>query len=314
MGLFYFEIILNFETKSKVASKAFARIMESASADFDKGVFVRYGTPINKGSDASRWYSCLFKTENLYCVPEVKEIEELLIKVAQNAIRSSFTAEYNVREDEFITCASFKYSKQKLVTRFNCWTQRTDPDDPDEESTILVPKEGCGSHCRWYVCDGYRHGDHVVNIEAVKHEESFKKDGLLYDEFSDGLKLFECKSKEKTIIVPSEVEGMPVTCIGAYAFTSPNIDAVILPESVKKIEKGAFSGVSDIDIYFPETLTEIAESVILWGDSIRVHIPETVEFIEPYAFEDSKPIIYGKKGSFAQRYAKFRKLKFKKEP
>ena len=94
MGLFYFEIILNFETKSKVASKAFARIMESASADFDKGVDVCYGPPINKGSDASRWYSCLFKTENLYCVPVV-----LVAGFPLQAYRQFF---------RFICCQSFE--------------------------------------------------------------------------------------------------------------------------------------------------------------------------------------------------------------
>jgi hypothetical protein len=311
MGSFCFEIILTIKTKSKAVAKAFARAMEMTYADYERGFFC-IGISLDEFEKVAGECTCFIGINDCANVPRVKDIERLMINVAQNAIDKAFTAEYTIHDDEFRACASFKYRKRELVTSFNCWTEETDPDDP-EESTILVEKSGCGSTCHWYDCDGYRDGPHVVDIREVKHKNRFKKDGLTYEEYSYGLELVGCKSKERTINIPSEVDGVPVTCIGEVAFNSEDVDTVVIPESVKRIENAAFCGVFDIDIYFPSTLTELTEGVIVWGDNIRVHIPDTVTSIHIYAFCDCELTIMGKKGSCAAEYAKSRDFEFIEE-
>ena len=311
MGSFCFEIILTIKTKSKAVAKAFARAMEMTYADYERGFFC-IGISLDEFEKVAGECTCFIEINDCANVPRVKDIERLMINVAQNAIDKAFTAEYTLQDDEFRTCASFKYSKRELVTSFNCWMDEADPEDP-EESTISVEKSGCGISCNWYGCDGYRDGPHVVDISEVKHKSRFKKDGFVYEDYSYGLELVGCKSKERTINIPSVADGVPVTCIGEDAFDSEDIDSVVIPESIKRIEKCAFNGVSDIDIYFPRTLTEITEDVIIWGKKIRVHIPDTVTSIHIYAFGDSEPTIMGKKGSCAEQYAKDRDLEFVEE-
>ncbi|WP_321429181.1 leucine-rich repeat protein [uncultured Methanolobus sp.] len=114
------------------------------------------------------------------------------------------------------------------------------------------------------------------------------------------------------VIIPSTIEGLPVTCVGASAFKSnTNITSVTMPDSVTSIGDEAFedctnltsvnigSGVTSIGNYafhsctslssvsMPDSVTSIGASAFRGCSSLSsVTIPDSVTSIGNYAFRD----------------------------
>lgn len=62
-----------------------------------------------------------------------------------------------------------------------------------------------------------------------------------YNEFSNRIEITKYYGNQVKITVPPEINGKPVTVIGEYAFAhNPNLVSVTLPDSVRRLKKGAF--------------------------------------------------------------------------
>ena len=62
------------------------------------------------------------------------------------------------------------------------------------------------------------------------------------------------------ISIPDEINGIPVTAIGAAAFASSDLVSVVIPDTVISIETEAFSGCEDLThVTLPDSLASIAE-------------------------------------------------------
>ena len=89
----------------------------------------------------------------------------------------------------------------------------------------------------------------------------------------------------ETVEVPEEVK-----VIGSDAFSNRKlcggIKKIIVPDSVTKIERNAFSGCSDmIEIRLPDHLDEIADSTFYNCSSLKtINIPQSVKTIGKNAF------------------------------
>ena len=99
-----------------------------------------------------------------------------------------------------------------------------------------------------------------------------------------------------------------IAYIGPYAFWACyKLTEVTIPGNVKKIESESFSGNPELKtVKIMDGVDEIGDSAFK-GDSgiVCIEIPESVTKIGAWAFEDNnKMIIIGKKGSYAEQYAK----------
>ena len=74
-----------------------------------------------------------------------------------------------------------------------------------------------------------------------------------------GVKIKEYIGKDKEVVIPSEIDGMPVTSIGGCSFSSNKfVESVTIPDSVTEIGSWAFSGCTALaSITLPDCLTEI---------------------------------------------------------
>jgi hypothetical protein len=62
------------------------------------------------------------------------------------------------------------------------------------------------------------------------------------------------------VLVPSTIDGLPVTSIGTYAFEHAPIHTVSIPNSVTSIGYGAFSGCTSLtDVMIPNSVTNIGD-------------------------------------------------------
>ena len=64
-----------------------------------------------------------------------------------------------------------------------------------------------------------------------------------YEVHGDHIEIVGCDPSQVTAPIPSEIVGLPVTHIGAYAFTNcTSLTGVVFPETISSINEGAYEG------------------------------------------------------------------------
>ena len=140
--------------------------------------------------------------------------------------------------------------------------------------------------------------------------ETEGSENLTYSNCGDYIEITDCKDTATTVIIPAEIEGLPVTSIGEGAFyectalislTIPDTVTSIgrsafydcsglislkIPESVTSIGDGAFCGCSNLkSLIIPNSITNIGESTFYLCSSLEsVTIPDSVTSIGDFAF------------------------------
>lgn len=125
-----------------------------------------------------------------------------------------------------------------------------------------------------------------VKKETCKQKPVFEvKDGILVS-----CKLNDCK----TVTVPDNVK-----IIGGKCFIDADIEKVILPEGIERIESGAFANCNGLKkINFPETLNVIKDRAFLNCNLLsKIILPETLAELDDFAFYNTgiKQLVLPKK-------------------
>ena len=111
-----------------------------------------------------------------------------------------------------------------------------------------------------------------ITIDTIKYE-------LINNEYYE---LFECLNKDiKKAIIPKNIEGYPVTSIGAYAFYNcTSLKNIIIPDNVTSIGKSTFENCTGLtSITLPPGVTSIGSDAF-WNCEKLKHI-EFNGFIPP---------------------------------
>ncbi|MBE5927540.1 MAG: hypothetical protein E7270_11350, partial [Lachnospiraceae bacterium] len=99
-----------------------------------------------------------------------------------------------------------------------------------------------------------------------------------------------------------------VTTIGSAVIVTEleNIDKLIIPGTVKKIERSAFNETPLGEVIIEEGVEEIGDYAFSDSYCTEIYIPESVKYIGEFAFSSSElntdGKIYIKKGSYAEEY------------
>ena len=85
-------------------------------------------------------------------------------------------------------------------------------------------------------------------------------EGLEFTVGEDGVTITDYTGGAKELIIPSEIEGKPVTVIGEYAFENSYIKEIVLPESLHTIQQYAFRRCRSLSkIYIPDSVKTIGD-------------------------------------------------------
>ena len=144
--------------------------------------------------------------------------------------------------------------------------------------------------------------------------------------------MYDSDAKTLTAEIPSEIDGkgvVEIEFLGVYNFSSYDDDEkfikVVIPGSVKVIREFAMSFNEDIDEVVIEDGVETIEPNAFFGceNLVKVTVPKSVKTMDDcgigleYEDEDSYEesaiegfVLYGAKGSTAEKYAKENNLKF----
>ncbi|MGN1166495.1 MAG: leucine-rich repeat protein [Lachnospiraceae bacterium] len=144
--------------------------------------------------------------------------------------------------------------------------------------------------------------------------------------------IYGCETEDTSLFIPGEIYGVEITSIGVYAFYHlTDLSEIVLPDSIKEINKGAFAGCASLSkVTFGTKVEEIGYEAFEDCDNIKELVfPESLKNIEAYAFEwcnslskvtfgkniesigfeafngcSSDMEIYGYAGTAAERYAR----------
>lgn len=97
--------------------------------------------------------------------------------------------------------------------------------------------------------------------ELPDYEPYADYNGFTYKVRTDDTVVINGYSGEETdIVIPSEIDGYPVTRIGEDSFSGREIKSLVISEGIREIGEGAFSWCNEItEVYLPKSLTGIEE-------------------------------------------------------
>lgn len=127
----------------------------------------------------------------------------------------------------------------------------------------------------------------TVDYDNAAEISTKSQDGLyLYVVLEDGTAgITGYLGDETALVIPSVVDDLSVTAIGAYAFEYAALTSVVIPEGVTVIDRKAFAAASALkEITLPSTLREIGEEAFIGCALEKVTLPEGVETLGERAF------------------------------
>jgi hypothetical protein len=91
----------------------------------------------------------------------------------------------------------------------------------------------------------------------------------------------------KDVVIPEEIDNLPVVVIGRGAFSNNQLTGVVIPNSVREIRGSAFSFNQLRSVALPGSLTGIENEAFRRNSLTGVVIPDSVIEIGGYAFQDN---------------------------
>jgi hypothetical protein len=105
----------------------------------------------------------------------------------------------------------------------------------------------------------------------------------------EGVVIKKYKGSSRQIVIPSEIQGVPVVEIGYGSFSLTGVITVVIPDSIQKIGSYSFSFCKRLQyIKLPSGLRSIPEGCFKGCESLNYFIiPETITCIESSAFANT---------------------------
>ncbi len=146
-----------------------------------------------------------------------------------------------------------------------------------------------------------------VTVGAADAEDFY----LYYDGGDEDYTLVEyLGNSDGEVVIPATYNGYPVTRIGEYAFSNSDITSVVIPDTVKSIDEGAFNQCDNLtSVTIPDNVVYMGEEVFYDCDNLRsAVIGNNVNGIHEntfYSCDKLETVVLGNNISSIGRYAFF---------
>ena len=107
-----------------------------------------------------------------------------------------------------------------------------------------------------------------------------------FSEIYDGIFIKEYIGSDKTVVIPSKIDGQAVTMIAGGAFVGTSIESLVIPDSVKFVVARAFYGCDQLKtVDFGDGIIEIQEEAFRECTALEsIILPKNLETIGEGAF------------------------------
>ncbi|MDY4575711.1 MAG: alpha/beta fold hydrolase [Intestinibacter sp.] len=132
----------------------------------------------------------------------------------------------------------------------------------------------------------------LQNIADIARAEVDSTTDLTFEDFSyteenGSVTITGYTGSDKTIVIPSEIDGKKVVAIGDFAFQFTSLEGVTIPDTVVTIGNGAFYYCRFTDITIPDTVVTIGNRAFYYCTKLtNVTISQNATSIGEYAFSD----------------------------
>ena len=126
--------------------------------------------------------------------------------------------------------------------------------------------------------------------QGGKALESQRQELISYEIGDAEVTITRCdEAAEGEVVIPDEIEGLPVTSIGGSAFSAcGGLTSITIPDSVTSIGDGAFAGCLNLNsVTILDSVTSIGEGAFMVCPRLTsINIPDSVTSIGGGAFVD----------------------------
>lgn len=127
-----------------------------------------------------------------------------------------------------------------------------------------------------------------VTLENLLTFPTTQEDAFETTDVDGGVSITGCSVNDMVIVVPKQIDGKSVVSVGQSAFFSNETSAIVLPDTVSEIMRGAFFGCSNLRyIHLGKGVKQVADNVFGACEQLAaVEFPVGIESIG-YAVFDS---------------------------
>lgn len=121
----------------------------------------------------------------------------------------------------------------------------------------------------------------------------------IYDDFryvihDGGVVITQYRGTSKSVTVPTSIVGRNVVAIGPNAFKyNQSVQKLFLPQTVKRVEDGAFFGMSNLQkIFLPDSIEYLGVAVFRKCSSLRrIRLPKYLKTLEEALFKECSSLV-----------------------
>lgn len=132
----------------------------------------------------------------------------------------------------------------------------------------------------------------VSHIE-ISYEQAWEQGWHFKRKSRKRMRITHYTGPDRDVIIPAKIEGHIVNEIGGRAFYGCDVDSVIIPDTVIKLNPSCFCTSTVKEITFAEGITEIPDDTFRSCERLsKVHLPTTLRSIGKRAFHSCKNLTY----------------------
>lgn len=228
---------------------------------------------------------------------------ETKVKILEETLETLKNMQLSEQMDEYIQSKS---KSLKLVNLINSVSAEQTLDFRKEEDSIQSVRSAkntidqqiaaalrnSGDFSEQYPDDPRYFNYEVESGMVTDWNNRQEKDNNLLQYIGKGIRITSYNGFESDrVIVPKEINGLPVISIGESAFKNASFSELILPSSLKVILKNAFEGCINLKhIDLPEGLEYLGRYCFSRTGLEKLHIPNYVKVIPISCFWNSKSL------------------------
>ena len=191
----------------------------------------------NSSIDTS--YAEVYQAQIEYYEAQLKDLEDKLLDEKENSFISG--AEYQLQIDEL----------RDIIASLTESQDSSSNPDVTSDTTLLSPSQESTTEPNF---------DHIYNNEENRPstETLSSKSGFKYHVQNGYITITAYLGNEKTIFIPSAIDGIKVTAIGEDAFKNCSAERIVIPDTVELIDWFAFYSCKCLhEITVPSSVTSI---------------------------------------------------------
>ncbi len=126
---------------------------------------------------------------------------------------------------------------------------------------------------------------HFAQTTPVVSAEAYEL--LAYENHGDSIAITDCDPAAETVVIPSQIDGLPVTVIDSYAFYNCTaLTTVTIPDTVTTIASSAFASCYALEqITLGHAVASIGDSAFAFCSALEtISLPDSVKTLGEDAF------------------------------